>query len=166
VPSYNRTDAATYAKKYAITPNPSYPPFPNDCTSFVSQAMLAGGWTMIGGNVFDRTSDDVWWWGKSSFTRASYTWGGAHNFSRFILRSVRGRACKRDELTIGDVVQISSGGQVFHSMVVTRAAAGGAGPFMCYHTTNTFEKDLGMIEGSYSAGAGYSFLYWKVKDVF
>ena len=94
---FNRAAAIKYASQYAITPNNCFPPYPNDCTSFVSQCMLAGGWPMLGGSVFDRTDDTVWWWGKSLLTNASYTWGGAHNFSRFVALSGRGKICTRAE---------------------------------------------------------------------
>ncbi len=162
---FNRAAAIKYASQYAITPNNCFPPYPNDCTSFVSQCMLAGGWPMLGGSVFDRTDDTVWWWGKSLLTNASYTWGGAHNFSRFVALSGRGKICTRAELVSGDVVQISKSQHVFHSMVVTAIACseGGDGPHMSYHTTNTSNKYLGVIEALYS-GEEYTFLYWKVSD--
>lgn len=168
MPLFNRSAAAAYAAKYALSPNDCYPPFPNDCTSFVSQAMLAGGWTMIGGSYFDRQDDDAWWWGKSVLTKASYTWGGAHNFSKFVSKSHRGTACSRADLAIGDVVQIAKDGHVFHSMIVTSIACsdGGDGPHMSYHTNNTLNKYLGLIEAAYSATGGYAFLYWKISDVF
>jgi hypothetical protein len=107
MPLFNRSAAADYAVKYALSPNSAFPPYSNDCTSFVSQAMLAGGWTMVGGSVFDRQDDDVWWWGKSTFSQASYTWGGADNFSRFVAASGRGKRGSRGDLGLGDVVQIA-----------------------------------------------------------
>jgi hypothetical protein len=168
MPLFNRRAAAEYARKYALQPNPCFPPYSNDCTNFVSQAMLAGGWTMIGGSVFDREEDGVWWYGQSVWSRASYTWAGAHNFSKFIAKSGRGKSCSRSELAVGDVVQISKEQHVFHSMVVSAIGCtmDGDGPLMSYHTTNTQDKFLGKIEASYPSSSGYAFLYWKVADVF
>lgn len=165
---FNRSAAADYAMKYAISANSTYPPYPNDCTSFVSQSMRAGGWTMIGGSFWDRQDDGAWWWGKSSLSQASYTWGGAHNFSKFVAKSARGKSCLRSELELGDVVQIAKNGHVFHSMVVTLlvCSADGDGPFMSFHTTNTLNKDLGKIEASYPSSGGFSFLYWHISDTF
>lgn len=166
---YSHWAAAAYAKKYALSPNPSYTLFGNDCTNFVSQCMLAGGWTMVGGSFWDRKDNDVWWYGESSLSDASYTWGGAHNFSKFLGVSGRGAITARSNLAVGDVVQIANGGHVFHTMIITMAGVcnkDGDGPFMSYHTTNTLNKDLGTIEASYPAADGYSFLYWKVKDTF
>jgi hypothetical protein len=168
MPIFNRSAAINYALRYALSPNPDYPPYSNDCTSFVSQAMLAGGWTMVGGSVFDRSNNDVWWWGKSHLTQASYTWGGAHNFSKFVSVSGRGTSCARGDLALGDVVQIANGGHVFHSMVVTwlGCTPAGDGPFMSYHTHNTLNRDLGEIEGLYPSASGFSFLYWHILDSF
>ena len=168
MPLFNRHAAARYATRYALASNPAYPEFPNDCTSFVSQSLLEGGWTMTEGSVWNRTDDNVWWWGKSSFTRASYTWGGAHNFSRYVTLSGRGRSCPREDLDYGDVVQIARNNHVFHTMIVTSltASAAGNGPHMSYHTTHTLNKFLGTIEASYPSSSGYSFLYWKILDVF
>jgi hypothetical protein len=117
---FSHSAAAAYARKWANPGNPAYPPFDNDCTSFVSQAMLAGGWTMLGGDVFDRKRDDVWWYGQSKFTRASYTWAGAENFAHFIAASSRGsRELDLMKLEEGDVIQIKFSGksEIGHSMV-------------------------------------------------
>jgi Putative amidase domain len=168
MPLFNHGAAAAYATRCALSPNPSYPPFPNDCTSFVSQCMLAGGWTMIGGSFMDRQDDGAWWWGKSLLSRASYTWGGAHNFSKFVPLSGRGNRCPRNDLAIGDVVQIAASGNVFHTMIVTSMSSSpsGSDPLMSYHTTNTLNKALSQIEPAYSSANGFAFLYWKISDLF
>ncbi|MCO6458735.1 MAG: amidase domain-containing protein [Pirellulaceae bacterium] len=163
MPSFDRYAARDYATKYALTANSDYPPFDNDCTSFVSQCMFQGGWTMLGGSFSDRKSDDVWWWGKSWWTKASYTWGGAHNFSKFVTASGRGKSCRRDELEVGDVVQISKDKHVFHSMLVTVA---GTELKVSFHTTNTLNKPLATIEASYPSSGGNAFLYWKILSNF
>jgi hypothetical protein len=168
MPLFNHAGAAAYATRYALSPNPAYPPFPNDCTSFVSQCMLAGGWTMIGGSFFDRQDDGAWWWGKSTFTQASYTWGGAHNFSKFVPQSGRGSSGPRSDLAVGDVVQIARNNHVFHTMIVTSIASAPSGndPLMSFHTNNTLNKSLSQIEAAYSSAGGFSFLYWKIADRF
>ena len=169
MPLYNRHLAVEYAIKYAISPNPCYKKYPKDCTNFVSQALRAGGWTEIGGSVFDRKDDGVWWYGNSVWSKASYTWAGAHNFSSFIKKSGRGTSCSRAELTLGDVVQIARKGHVFHTMIVTGGNACSVidgseiGPMMSYHTTNTRDKDLNSIEAIYPND---TFLFWKVRDEF
>lgn len=64
--SYDRYAARNYARAYAENPNPEYRDFTNsggDCTNFVSQALLAGGWTEIG--KYSYTSSYAWYydWG-------------------------------------------------------------------------------------------------------
>jgi hypothetical protein len=165
MPLFDRNAAVEYAVKYAITPNPDYfPAYSNDCTNFVSQAMLAGGWTMVGGSYGDRKDDDSWWYGESFWTLASYTWAGAHNFSRFVQKSRRAAICDRGDLAPGDVVQIAKDGHVFHSMIVTAIAVDG--PQMSYHSRNTLHKALGEIEKSYPSSDNNSFLYWKIARSF
>lgn len=119
---------------------------------------------MVGGSVFDRSDDDVWWWGEPLVTRCSYTWGGAHNFSNFIAKSNRGRRIAREDLKLGDVVQVvRPDGHINHTMIVTG--------FMCsrahlsYHTTNTQNKALSAIDQKYAAG-NFTFIYWRINDTF
>src|SRR5215468_10804830 len=45
---FDRRAAADYAMKWALMYNPYWPIDPaSDCTNFISQALHAGGWTMI-----------------------------------------------------------------------------------------------------------------------
>lgn len=165
---YDRQSAASYAMQYALKPNPCFPPFPNDCTSFVSQCLLAGGWTMIGGSFTDRARNDVWWWGKSSLSRASYTWGGAHNFWHFLSLGHRAQGCKRDDLDVGDVVQVASAGHYFHTMIVSTIMCSkkGSGPHLSYHTNNTLNNALEVIEAMYQPSGGYTVHFWKIAASF
>jgi hypothetical protein len=61
-------NAAAYADEYAINPNSgTYPVYGEDCTNFVSQALYAGGQSMIaptGGPYGTVVVDDdyQWWW--------------------------------------------------------------------------------------------------------
>lgn len=160
--AYDRAAAVAYARKWALDTNPDYPRFDNDCTNFISQVMLAGGWTMVDrGDFLDRKSDTVWWYGGSWWTRASYTWGGAHNFSKFIKVSGRGSEVTDPlKLDRGDVVQIKKDtGHVFHSMAVTENT--GSDLLLCYHTSDHYDKKLSAVQASYSPTA---FIYWKVSD--
>jgi hypothetical protein len=45
--NYNNAAAVNYAQTYAITDNPVYPAFSDDCTDFVSQALRAGGVPLV-----------------------------------------------------------------------------------------------------------------------
>ncbi|MBL1109763.1 amidase domain-containing protein [Streptomyces sp. 5-8] len=76
--SYNKMIA--YAEKYWKHHNSAFRTYGgNDCTNFLSQIMLAGGWKPAGGSIIQRTSNKYWFYGPVSLW-TSYTWGGAENW--------------------------------------------------------------------------------------
>jgi hypothetical protein len=159
--AFDHAAAAAYARKWVDPGNPAYPPFENDCTSFVSQTMLAGGWEMIGGDFRDRTRDDVWWYGESHFTRASYTWGGAANFARFITSSKRGaRELDLMKLDVGDVVQIkfADDDHIGHSMVITKKST--TDLFLSYHSVAKLDEPLSAIR---ARNGGAEYFGWRIN---
>lgn len=161
--AFNRKAAVEYARKWALSTNPKYLRFDNDCTSFVSQAMLAGGWSMVGERSFsERKKDTAWWYGGAWFTRASYTWGGAHNFSKFLKVSKRGVQVHRTtSLGLGDVVQIMNGSKhVYHTMIVTKKTSDDL--LLSYHTTDHLDEPLSAIRSRLSSG--HQFIYWRISD--
>ena len=72
--SWNSYAATSYALKYALSPNPNYIYFSNDCTNFVSQIMRAGGWK---DTITKQSTQDTSWF---YINRTSYaqTWSTAH----------------------------------------------------------------------------------------
>ena len=158
--TFNHITAARYALQWARGTNPDYGRFDNDCTNFVSQALFAGGWTMVGGSFFDSTSDSVWWFGKSPLSRSSYTWGGAQNLANFLSKS--GRATQVDSPTslgIGDVVQIAAAGLIHHSMVVTNKSSSDL--LLSYHTSDHLDESLAAIKSRLASNE--SFVYWFIR---
>jgi hypothetical protein len=156
--AFNRHKAVAYARQYALTYNPAYRTFPNDCTNFVSQAMLAGGWTQVDG---PREANNVWWYsgGFLGLRVASYTWGGAQNFYNFLSVSGRGTLAQGPaDLDLGDVVQMRNGGTVHHTMIVT--GKNGNDLLLSYHTSNHLDESLQAIQ---ARSAGEEFIYWKIK---
>lgn len=160
---FSGSKAAAYAKKWATSTNPAYGRFDNDCTNFASQAMEAGGWTMLfGSDICDkRKDDDVWWYLKDGCSRwywsnvdASYTWGGAENFFQFVKTSGRATAATRVmDLGEGDVLQMDfhGTGHRGHTMVVTRKTA--TNLFLSYHTSDHLDEPFyadGTNPGIYS----------------
>lgn len=173
---YNRIDAAHYARKYALEYNSAYPDVSSstggggDCTNFVSQALRAGGWSMIYGPAH---SLDRWWYkGKPTGSwwehyisgYASNTWVSASEFSVFLEKSPRVSRCNESDLTIGDIVQarIISQDDVDHSMIVTMV--GSDGVQVSYHTKNTLDSSLRGTKKRF--GPDFDYLYWKVADIF
>ena len=190
---YNRAAAVRYARLHVKSRNPNFPEphNRNDCTNFVSQALLAGGWTMVGGTEWDYNNNDVWWYGRvkkadheSGFGhvverikdivrddisdderfRYSQTWSGADNFARFLRAS--GRASEvsgPDKLQPGDILQLrrKSDGNMQHTMFVIERVGGEL--LYAQHTNdNTYSYK------SYLLGrvhADQELVHWKVKDI-
>lgn len=179
---FSGSNAAAYAKKWALGTNPTYLRFSDDCTNFVSQAMHEGGWADLWGAdaCDDRKNDSVWWFKKDQCWRpppfdnihASHTWGGAHNFFRFISASGRATSASAiSDLQVGDVLQRDHGdGTMHHSMVVTERGTenvGGADIVqlkLSYHTNDTLDKKFwgpgGILEGT---PAGWKYFAWRIK---
>lgn len=123
---YNRERAVLYARRWARARNPLFYNFTGiggDCTNFVSQSVLAGscvmnfipdfGWYYI--SVDDRapafTGVEAFWsffTGAPEFAAAN---GGIGPF---------GREASREEIKIGDVVQLGDrAGDFYHTLLVT-----------------------------------------------
>lgn len=154
--TYNASTAVSYAKRFALYPNPEYGVFDNDCTNFVSQCMSAGGWPQVGWN--DRANPSYWYyWCTPPFTYrpiASYSWAAAWNFNQFILGA--NRVFHEDyfeNMIPGDLLfadwnnidssQLSPDGRVDHAMIVTSKDANNQ-IYLSYHSTNT--KDISLTD--------------------
>lgn len=136
----DRAKVKNYARKYALNPNPAYHEYPNDCTSFASQALRAGGW---GDKTGFYRSDSVWWYTGIWPIRASWTWAGAENWYKFA-RNESKRVTALDnvyKLREGDILQYklkNSDGNMDHTMVVTGRTKNGV-PLLSYHTRNRLD---------------------------
>jgi hypothetical protein len=177
---FDRMAAVRYAWRYAISYNDNYPYFSyvgGDCTNFVSQVMHAGGWPMIPGA---RTGDPLAWWAnphpgssndiglinrKLSHTR---TWTSVGDFYEHLDSSKRCELCDRDELDLGDIVQMREFGakHPHHTMVVTNKACGyyGYEVYVSYHSLDKLDVPLAEIEEN-EKYADNLFICWKVKDI-
>lgn len=137
----SKTHIVSYAEKYALSPNPAFITYSNDCTNFVSQALYAGGWTFTNGGG----SSNTWFYnvhGNVHLPINSPSWSVVSNFYSFATGS--GRAV-HDTTSIwdavpGDVILVDwNGGSspVDHAMVVTERTYGtGGNIYLTYHTTN------------------------------
>jgi len=178
---FNRQAAQQYALKWALVDNPAYAHLDyvrGDCTNFVSQIMLAGGWPMVLDGLFP--NQPLAWWSKDdgSWSQGAYNkyivpyfsraWASASDFANFLELSHRASICTRDELEIGDIVQLAEyGGRLDHTMVVTSLTStfGGRDANVSYHSRYQFNVSLDNIEARY-VGKDTMFYYWKVADVF
>jgi hypothetical protein len=170
---YNRLKAVEYAQCYAEQQNQSYPFYDgNDCSNFISQALLAGGWFMIPGWA----QNTMAWWHKNasaspnptvggggilSWSDASRTWTKAAQLYQHLFLQNRGSKVKGpEELTLGDLVFQEINGRVMHSMMVTKKSSDDIA--LSYHSHNRLNKPLKEILASYTEST--IFHYCKVHD--
>lgn len=116
---YRRRDAVSYAHEWAYSRNPQFYNYENiggDCTSFLSQCILAGGGIM--------NYEPVFGWYYIDGNQKSPSWSGVPFFYNFMTRELPsrgpfGRPCTMEELALGDVVQLSFDGENYqHSLLV------------------------------------------------
>ncbi len=145
-PGYNPSAAAAYARKYAEHPNPAYKDFTNpngDCTNFVSQALLAGGWKMSAPQVIipgTHREPQFWYYNADS---PSWTWTGANAWAEFAKDSGRVEKVRYlSDVGLGDIVQWADPADRHkdHTMIVTGMTDNG--PLLSYHTSNRLDRPL------------------------
>ena len=136
---YNRQNAVNYARKWALSRNPKYYNYDyigGDCTNFISQCLYAGipqmnyrgyGWYYINAN------------------NKSPSWTGVNYLFNFLINNKyegpRGRLISKDELEIGDIIQLSFMNGIFgHSLIVTKI--NGSEILICAHTVDSKDRPL------------------------
>ncbi len=76
--AYNGTAAKNYADNYALSPNSGvYPVFSEDCTNFISQALFAGGYSMVGNYPGNSNVDNSFWYFNHYFNVWTHSWSVA-----------------------------------------------------------------------------------------
>jgi hypothetical protein len=159
-----------YALEWARKRNPLFQDyssrkvFGGDCTNFVSQALLAGGWTISWGHSFESTA----WW--SDANACSMTWSVAHEFRRYLALSGRASPCSANELWWGDLVLIVPEGTDYahHAMIVTEVYRNLQHPderptvYLCGHSNDRLNYPLQDVESA--SGGEKNLEYWKVAD--
>ena len=122
---YNRENAVTYAKRWALSRNPlftDYTRLGGNCTNFVSQAILAGSCAMDYSSPFG-------WYYASDGDRAP-AWTGVEFLYNFLVgvggyaptaerQGPFGREVLASQTEIGDVVQLSRRGDFYHTLIIT-----------------------------------------------
>lgn len=166
MPKFDRKKAVAYAKKFSLKDNPAFPRYGAaklDCTSFVGQCMLAGGWFMEKPNThiqsISKLSPGVWYYfldkGK---VVASWTWGGADNFHSYLTLSHRASEITDPyEMEPGDIIQLDTGGKMTHTMIVSEVT--GKQIKRCQHST---EKKDALFDPTKYPDA----VYWKIRNSF
>ena len=159
--AYNTSNAVTYANKYALTYNSSYHNFDSsggDCTNFTSQCLYAGGITMHKGT---HLAGNCWYY--TSANNRSSTWNGSNEFKNYI-NSTSSKIDKTNSsfsgVTHGDIIQLTSSGTPYHSLIVTGIVTSGSGRtdlLVCAHSSN---KKNASLQSYYS---GNTKIYHHIK---
>ncbi|MFB7209850.1 amidase domain-containing protein [Streptomyces sp. NPDC056255] len=156
---YDYGKIVAYANKYWKNPNKSsYRTYGNDCTNFISQAMKAGGWGIVGPTDAGQRSNNKKWFYTIFVERTSYTWAGAENWYWFAIKHSK-RTKSLDnvyKLASSDVLQADwdRNGNINHSMIVTKKYNGV--PYLTYHTTNTHNKSLKKLVADHGGAWWYA----------
>lgn len=145
---YNRERALEYARRWALSRNPLFIDFTGgggDCTNFVSQCVFAGCGVMNYTETFG-------WYYVSSDDRAP-AWSGVDEFYNFLLGTpdfvmANGgtgpygkEAESREEVMIGDVVQlINSAGEYYHTLIITGFEGGDI--LVSAHSNDALDRPL------------------------
>lgn len=172
---YDRSAAVAYAKKWALAKdgNPDYVRFNQDCTNFVSQALLAGGQRMVKpqDDLASSTKDEsVWWYEKDAVwhlfgnnEHSSWTWSVARTFNKWLTNS--GRATLVDspmKLELGDVLQMDYGDDhIKHTMLVTTKTDDDIK--LSYHSDDHLDEPMYAPHGIKARNPGAKYYPMKVK---
>lgn len=122
---YNRENAVAYARRWALSRNPLFVDFTGrggDCTSFVSQALLAGSCTMdyaeTFGWYFISDGDRAPAWSGVEFLYAYLT--GTGDYPPNTQRSGPfGQEVGIRRAQVGDVIQLAREGDFYHTLLIT-----------------------------------------------
>lgn len=139
IKAYRRGDAVRYAEKWAYGRNPAYYDFSaigGDCTNFISQCIYAGSGVM-------NYTPEVGWYYRNINDR-SPSWTGVPFLYAF-LKNNREKGpfaveTERENLEIGDVIQLGNGDRFYHSLLVTGIE--GNRIFVAAHTFNAYMRPL------------------------
>ncbi len=118
---YNRALAASYANRYALSPNGAFYNFENiggDCTNFASQCIYAGS------GVMNYTPTFGWYY--ISVNDRTPSWTGVEELYRFLVSNTgegpQGEVVPLSQIDEGDIIQLkfsNDGDRFDHTPVVT-----------------------------------------------
>ena len=137
---YNRNNAVEYAKQWALSRIPRYYNFHGIggvCTNFASQCIYAGA------GVMNYTRDYGWYY--ISLDDRSAAWSGVEYLYRFLTTNQSvgpvGKDADFSEIKLGDVIFLSNGQRLYHTLVVTGFDAVGE-ILICAQTNDSYMRRL------------------------
>lgn len=143
---YNRENAVTYARRWALSRNPLFYDFTGgggDCTNFVSQCLLAGSCTMDYTDTFGwyylSADDRAPAWSSVEFLYDYLT--GSGDFPPNDARSGPfGREVRMRQVQPGDVVQLARGGDFYHTLIISEVER--TDLLVCAHSNDALDRRL------------------------
>lgn len=145
---YIRENAVAYARKFAFSQNPYFANFAGiggNCTNFVSQCIYAAGCEM--------NYTPTYGWYYISLNDRAPAWSGVEYFYNFMIENVGvgpfGRVCTRDELELGDVIQLANNEDgYYHTLLVVGFE--GDDVLVAAQTDNAYARPLSTYTYDYS----------------
>lgn len=137
---YNRNQAVSYARAWALGRNPRYLDFENlggDCTSYASQCLFAGC------GVMNYTPTFGWYYNSAGDRTPS--WSGVEYLYNFLTGNQKtgpyAREISASELQPGDLVQLGdASGRFYHTPIVTELVPGDV--LVCAHSFDALDRPL------------------------
>ncbi|MBU2713424.1 amidase domain-containing protein [Zooshikella harenae] len=168
--NYDRNAAIDYAYAWWDKRNPNYPDFgDNDCTNFISQAMIAGGFSQVGSGdgcrdeatrteFYVNANTPPWWcMGSNRHWEWSTSWSVVDTFRAYfadennfaiVLGWTTDRTVAKNLLSRGDIIQLQKrqgeGWIIYHNMLVTKEDSKDL--YLTYHAFNRKDKPLNQIK--------------------
>ncbi|WP_371580641.1 amidase domain-containing protein [Streptomyces sp. NBC_01314] len=155
--AYNYNAMATYTEKYWKNYNSAYRKYNSaggDCTNYLSQGLLAGGWKQI--STVTPEEYDTWYYASNGTADA---WIGVNEWSWFTQTAKRTTALANVyQMDIGDVLQVdfNKDGVKDHSMMTTYRSSSGV-PYLTYHDADTYRRSVASIIASYPSANYYAY---------
>lgn len=154
---YDADEAASYAKKYALRDNISFPRYFKDCTNFVSQCVFAGGIEMdypydIPGGT-DKTTKYWYCLPAGASWKDTSSWVGVEDFYEYCINEANAErhvyaslSALKQGVEIGDVVQLkTTDGGWYHSIFISDYDKD-EGYLYCGHAEDRLDKPIDNLD--------------------
>jgi hypothetical protein len=144
---YDRVRAMRYAELWWDRYNPAFVRFADDCTSFISQCLLAGGMRMTGG----QSRQSGWWYRYPSAGRPagwSFSWSVSNSLFLYLTqRAGAERVQTAQTLRVGDLIfyDWDGSGRFHHSTVVVDFDPRGD-PLVNAHTDASYHRNYRYLD--------------------